>query len=60
MLRQVGADVSPAVADGVTGEAGCLFAVEDELTPADVARRESVMSCSSRAFCLAASTLSLA
>ena len=38
--REVGTDVSPPVADRMTGVAGRLFTVEDELTPADVARRE--------------------
>ena len=38
--REVGADVSPPVADGMTGEAGCLFTVEDKLTASDVARRQ--------------------
>ena len=58
---QVGADVAAEVADGVAGEAGGLLAVEDGLAAADVAaRRASAASSSSWAFCLAASTLSLA
>ncbi len=39
-LGEVGADVSPAVADGVAGEASRLFTVEDKLAPADVAGGE--------------------
>ena len=39
-LGEVGADVTPAVADGVAGVAGGLLAMEDDLDPADVAGRE--------------------
>ncbi len=37
---QIGADVSAAVADRMAGETGGLLAVEDELAPANVARRQ--------------------